>query len=615
MIGNVYILKSKSKPAFFALRIYLVSLLLFLMLVFPISLIMLFKYGPYWIEERGRTELVGIAITEGQPEEMSKVSDSLIFNEEQSATDKSWTLEANEQDKRFGNAVGLLFRMMLVSLLLGFAFNYPFQRYFRFKRKEKLPPEPLTNFCRKWLLHVPLINSGILALGFGIVLIVMGFQVFDSGIGSEASKQFYRQFFFIATFAAFLSVFFMYFWFRFRVRFKYLEEVFDSVSLYKSRVNKHKNHLINRLWINAIMTTLLPLVVVIFYISFSISSIHSTIEASPTTEQAKVLYGKYLQIIDQTDILYSANLFYVNAIDSLLMFVGIFSGILISIIYLFFFVNWTNKSIIIPVEEIILKMQETGEQELGQLTIVRTTDEFGDLAMGYNEMASRINTNIKQLQQTTTANQRFVPAQFLHFLGKKSITEVKVGDQVQKTMTVMFVDIKSFTSLSELMSPKENFDFLNAYLQHMEPIIHKHQGFIDKFIGDSIMALFEVCPEHAIDAAREMQTCLKTFNLQLIDQGKQPIETGTGIHTGSLILGMVGGKGRMEGTVISDAVNLANRLEGLTRIFGEKIIISETTYGALENKNKYQITYLDEVTVKGRLKTVKIYAVEALNTR
>jgi adenylate cyclase len=129
------------------------------------------------------------------------------------------------------------------------------------------------------------------------------------------------------------------------------------------------------------------------------------------------------------------------------------------------------------------------------------------------------------------------------------------------------------------------------------------------------MALFEVCPEHAIDAAREMQTCLKTFNLQLIDQGKQPIETGTGIHTGSLILGMVGGKGRIEGTVISDAVNLANRLEGLTRVFGEKIIISETTYNFLENKNKYHITYLDEVTVKGRLKTVKIYAVEALNTR
>jgi class 3 adenylate cyclase len=598
-------LNTKKKPAFFALRIYLVSLLLFLLLVFPVSLIMLFKYGPYWIEERG----VPSNDIKNNTEEII-TTDSLSAN---NVNTKKWEIKASEQDKRFGKSVSLLFRMMLFSLLLGFAFNTPFQRFFKLKRKNKPPSEALLNFCRKWLLYVPIINSGILALGFIIALIIMGFQVFDNTIDSEVSKQFYRQFFFIATFAAFLSVFFMYFWFRFRVRFKYLEIVYDSVSLYKSPINKPKNHLIHRLWVNSLMTTLLPLVIVIFYISFSISNIHTSFDHSPSSDQAKVLFGKYLPIIDQTEMLYNSNLFYVNAIDSILMFVGIFSGILISIIYLFFFVSWTNKSIIIPVSEIIKKMQQTGEQELGQLTIVRTTDEFGELAMGYNEMASRITNNIKQLQQNTTANQRFVPVQFLHLLGKQSITEVKVGDQIQKIMTVLFVDIKSFTSLSEQLSPKENFDFLNAYLQHMEPIIHKHHGFIDKFIGDSIMALFEECPEHAIDAAREMQNCLKTFNLQLIDQGKQPIETGTGIHTGSLILGMVGGEGRMEGTVVSDAVNLASRLEGLTRIFGEKIIISETTYNYLENKNKYQITYLDEVTVKGRLKTVKIYAVEAHN--
>lgn len=605
MIGNILILNTKKKPAFFALRIYLVSLLLFLLLVFPVSLIMLFKYGPYWIEERG----VPSNDIKNNTEEII-TTDSLSAN---NVNTKKWEIKASEQDKRFGKSVSLLFRMMLFSLLLGFAFNTPFQRFFKLKRKNKPPSEALLNFCRKWLLYVPIINSGILALGFIIALIIMGFQVFDNTIDSEASKQFYRQFFFIATFAAFLSVLFMYFWFRFRVRFKYLEIVYDSVSLYKSPINKPKNHLIHRLWVNSLMTTLLPLVIVIFYISFSISNIHTSFDHSPSSDQAKVLFGKYLPIIDQTEMLYNSNLFYVNAIDSILMFVGIFSGILISIIYLFFFVSWTNKSIIIPVSEIIKKMQQTGEQELGQLTIVRTTDEFGELAMGYNEMASRITNNIKQLQQNTTANQRFVPVQFLHLLGKQSITEVKVGDQIQKIMTVLFVDIKSFTSLSEQLSPKENFDFLNAYLQHMEPIIHKHHGFIDKFIGDSIMALFEECPEHAIDAAREMQNCLKTFNLQLIDQGKQPIETGTGIHTGSLILGMVGGEGRMEGTVVSDAVNLASRLEGLTRIFGEKIIISETTYNYLENKNKYQITYLDEVTVKGRLKTVKIYAVEAHN--
>ena len=574
---------------------------------------MLFKYGPYWIEERGNKELSEIINTETGIITAQGDSARMLNNQTNSESLNNWSITPSDQDKRFGNSIGLLIRMMIVSILLGFAFNYPFKRFFRLKRKKNNVSESLVNYTRKWLLFVPLINSGILAFGFIVALLVMGIQVFGADIESEASRQFYKQFFFIATFAAFLSVFFMYFWFGFRVRFKYLEEVYDSVSLYKSPLKKRSSHLIHRLWINSLMTTLLPLVIVIFYISFSITSIQSTLTITPNSEQAVVLFGKYLQIIDQTEMLYKANLFYVNAIDSLLMFVGIFSGILISIIYLFFFVNWTNKSIIIPVEEIINKMKKTGEQELGQLTIVRTTDEFGELAMGYNEMASRITNNINQLQQTTTANQRFVPAQFLNLLGKNSITEVQLGDQIQKTMTVLFVDIKSFTRLSEQMSPKENFDFLNAYLQHMEPIIRKHNGFIDKFIGDSIMALFEYCPEHALDAAREMQRCLKTFNLQLIENGKQPIETGTGIHTGSLMLGIVGGEGRMEGTVVSDAVNLASRLEGLTRVFGEKIIISETTYQHIENKNKYQISYLDEVTVKGRLKTVKIYAVEAHN--
>ncbi len=95
----------------------------------------------------------------------------------------------------------------------------------------------------------------------------------------------------------------------------------------------------------------------------------------------------------------------------------------------------------------------------------------------YNEMAGRITANIRELKQTTAASQRFVPKQFLQMLGKHHITEVTIGDQIQKEMTVLFVDIKSFTALSEKLSPKENFDFMNAYLKHMEPVIHKKPGF------------------------------------------------------------------------------------------------------------------------------------------
>lgn len=113
-----------------------------------------------------------------------------------------------------------------------------------------------------------------------------------------------------------------------------------------------------------------------------------------------------------------------------------------------------------------------------------------------NELLARIKTHI-YLSKINIAYARFVPREFLRFLEKESIVDVKLGDQVQKEMTVLFSDIRSFTSLSESMSPKENFNFLNSYLKRVGPVIRNHNGFIDKYIGDAIMALF---PDSAQDA-------------------------------------------------------------------------------------------------------------------
>ena len=103
------------------------------------------------------------------------------------------------------------------------------------------------------------------------------------------------------------------------------------------------------------------------------------------------------------------------------------------------------------------------------------------------------------------ANARFVPRQFLEYLGKESIADIQLGDQVQKEMAVLFTDIRDFTSISEQMTPKENFNFLNNYLGYMEPVIRNNNGFVDKYIGDSIMALFPDNTEDAINAAIEMR--------------------------------------------------------------------------------------------------------------
>ncbi|MEG3972906.1 AAA family ATPase, partial [Microcoleus sp. T2B6] len=163
------------------------------------------------------------------------------------------------------------------------------------------------------------------------------------------------------------------------------------------------------------------------------------------------------------------------------------------------------------------------------------------------------------------AYERFVPNQFLQFLDKSSIIDVELGDQVQLEMSVLFSDIRDFTTLSETMTPKDNFRFINSYLSRMEPVINENNGFIDKYIGDAIMALFSGEANNAVKAGIAMLHCLVEYNQNRANSGYGPIQIGIGINTGTLMLGTVGGQNRMEGTVISDAVNLASRVESLTK--------------------------------------------------
>ena len=204
---------------------------------------------------------------------------------------------------------------------------------------------------------------------------------------------------------------------------------------------------------------------------------------------------------------------------------------------------------------------------------------------------------------------RFVPRQFLQFLDKKSIADVQLGDQVQQEMSVLFSDIRDFTTLSETMTPQENFEFINGYLSHMGPVISVHQGFIDKYIGDAIMALFSGGADNAVKAGIAMLHQLTQYNQYRTHSGYVPIQIGIGINTGSLMLGTVGEQNRMDSTVISDAVNLASRLETLTKNYGVSLLISHHTFLLLQNPADYAIRMIDKVQVKGKFERVTVYEV------
>lgn len=230
------------------------------------------------------------------------------------------------------------------------------------------------------------------------------------------------------------------------------------------------------------------------------------------------------------------------------------------------------------------------------------------------------NLNI-ELTQQKDAFFRFVPTQFLALLGKQSAVDIGLGDSSKKSMSVLFSDIRKFTTISEEKSPEESFHLLNSYLLRMESPISDNEGFVDKYIGDAIMALFSEGTEvtdllsqkssadRAISAAIGMRQQLDEFNRSQQFDHMDVLNMGIGINTGPLMLGTVGGTHRLDTTVIGDSVNLAFRLEKLTQFYKTSIIISEWTYKNLSNPDGMLIREIDLVVVKGKTESCRIYEV------
>jgi class 3 adenylate cyclase len=211
------------------------------------------------------------------------------------------------------------------------------------------------------------------------------------------------------------------------------------------------------------------------------------------------------------------------------------------------------------------------------------------------------------LEATNISLTRFVPNELFAFLGKDRIVDVQLGDRVEKEMSIIFSDIRDFATLSERLSPEDSFQFINSYLASMGPIVRENGGFIDKYIGDAIMAIF-VSPDDAVRSSIAMLRKLEVDNNERLKQGEKAIAIGVGINTGHLLLGAIGEESRIEGTVISDAVNLASRIETLTKEFGT-LLITESTYRRLKDPSRYLIRLVDSVIVKGKTVPVAVYEV------
>jgi class 3 adenylate cyclase len=184
---------------------------------------------------------------------------------------------------------------------------------------------------------------------------------------------------------------------------------------------------------------------------------------------------------------------------------------------------------------------------------------------------------------------------------------VLLGDFTEKEVTVLFTDIRDYTTLAEVMTPEENFKFVNAFHGRMGPVIREHGGFINQYLGDAIMAIFPNRSEDAIKAAIEMQKRLQQYNLERQANGRKTIRMGIGLHTGSLIMGIIGDQNRMDAATIADTVNMASRIESLNKHYGTSILLSKESVLKMKNSANYHLRYLGEVQVKGKKESFGLY--------
>jgi class 3 adenylate cyclase len=261
------------------------------------------------------------------------------------------------------------------------------------------------------------------------------------------------------------------------------------------------------------------------------------------------------------------------------------------------------------IEEPLVELSRVAQKiESGDLTVESHTkgeDEVGQLARALNAMTRglRERERIKQVFGQYVTNQ--VSEKILN--GEVNLT----GER--RTATILFSDIRGFTAMSENMSPTEVVTFLNSYFTEMVEAVFLEEGFLDKFIGDGLMAVFNALgdsPDHAQRAVRaglRMKALVGKINGERSVLGKPPIEIGIGIHTDDIVLGNVGSLKRLQYTAIGDGVNVSSRVEALNKEFGTTLLITETTYALV--KDSFNCREMPAAALKGKANPLKFYEV------
>ncbi|MFH0758259.1 MAG: SpoIIE family protein phosphatase [Bacteroidota bacterium] len=409
-------------------RIFLISSILFFLLVFPFMMYMgiqslpaladrkgLFRNDSTWLTDSLKIFTDSIAeFTPGNFDSLinravvvgENIADTLVEKNTPggiiSFQDDGEEVSAFDKKGPFLRFFLWFFMLTLLSYIAGLIYNVRFKIFFKRKQRKQKISDKIQSFCKTQLLHTPLVNALIITLP-NMVLIIFSLAYILSGYeySTDTERDLFVQFFYLTVAASLLEFLFAFYWQKHRVQLKYIDQVYSAGEL-RTRVFRRKGGKIRHRYIIAsVITTLLPLLIVAVYLILSMTSVKELGLDTISNEQIDILIGPWGSLFHLDQVSFNMEklgwLFYVNAGDSLLMIIGICNGILVTFIYLLLLIKWTSQDITRPVKEILTNMRNTKGGAIEQYTIVRTNDEIGELAEGYNEMTRKIHEHMEHI--------------------------------------------------------------------------------------------------------------------------------------------------------------------------------------------------------------------------
>ncbi len=265
-----------------------------------------------------------------------------------------------------------------------------------------------------------------------------------------------------------------------------------------------------------------------------------------------------------------------------------------------------SRLVVTPVEEMRRAADRVGKGDLTVKMNPLRADEFGLLADEFNAMVA----GLREKDRITSTFGRHVG----HEIAEQLMRNEEELQGVERIVSVLFADIRGFTTRCESLAPVEAVRLLNLYHEHMTEIIEEHGGIVNQLIGDGIMALFGATgksPGHAgqaIEAGRAMLGGLEDLNAKLKTQGFEPVKIGVGVNSGTAVVGTIGSPRRMEYTAIGDTVNTASRIESLTKDLGHPLLVSASAWDATDPKPEG--IRLDPIPIRGRSGEIVLYSVK-----